>query len=772
MDTNRICPGCHKPLAADVPMGLCPECLLKAGFKTGGEPGATATSGFTPPTVAELTPLFPHLELVGFLGLGGMGAVYKARQPTLDRFVALKVLAPSVANQPGFAERFNREARALARLNHPNIVAVHDFGQAGTLHYLVMEFVEGANLRQIERLGPLSPEQALAIVPQICAALQFAHQEGIVHRDIKPENILLDSKGRVKITDFGIAKILGVSSGGRALTGAGDIVGTPHYMAPEQIEKPQAVDHRADIYSLGVVFYEMLTGELPLGKFQPPSQKVHVDVRLDEVVLRALEKEPERRYQQASEVKTRVETIASTPAAGSASPRTPEAHPGAANAPVISPLPVNTIAAVPAAPAHFPPAKITAPAVGLMVAAMYKLFGAFTAMFVLRGLAHGILETILGGFGTTSVLVLFKVVPAILILFGAFQMLRLKSYAWSLAAAIISIVACSLIGLPIGIWALVVLLQQDVREAFAAVPVAPPPPSHRGRGETVATVAAATVVLLAGVAVVSLLTFQTAAAVVREGGDGQKEEVRKPIEMTEPLTGEGRLSLDNVTGRIEITGWDRNEVSIHGVIHGSDRRGVESVRIDVDAQPNHVSIHTRQPSNLTGFPYSWLWFKKRYDEQVDYTVRVPRLASLEKIETVNGQILIEGVRGDISAVTVNGRTEVKGAAKRVSLSTVNGAIMVEVVSLASNQSVSCESVNGMIEATLPANSDAEISASTLNGGIRSEFPSLQPKREFPVGSNLKGKLGNGAAIVKATTLNGPITFHRGKEIVSGAAAQQ
>ena len=312
METERICPTCHKPLAPDVPLGLCPECLMKAGLNTGTEPGGEGPkgSGFVPPPVAEIAKLFPQLEVLEFVGKGGMGAVYKARQPNLDRFVALKILPPAAAGDPGFAERFNREARALARLNHPNIVAVHDFGQAGALHYLVMEFVDGGNLRQIERAGRLAPEQALAIVPQICEALQFAHNEGIVHRDIKPENILLDKKGRVKITDFGIAKMLGLTGEQAPLTGAGDVVGTPHYMAPEQIEKPRSVDHRADIYSLGVVFYEMLTGELPLGKFAPPSRKVQVDVRLDEVVLQALEKEPELRYQQASQVKTAVETIA------------------------------------------------------------------------------------------------------------------------------------------------------------------------------------------------------------------------------------------------------------------------------------------------------------------------------------------------------------------------------------------------------------------------------------------------------------------------------
>jgi TM2 domain-containing membrane protein YozV/predicted Ser/Thr protein kinase len=338
MDTIRICPNCQKTLPTDAPLGLCPDCLIKAGFPSGSGTAAPGP-GFTPPPVEEIAKLFPQLEIVCFLGKGGMGAVYKARQPALDRFVALKVLPPTVANDPGFAERFNREARALARLSHPNIVTIHDFGQAGGLHYLLMELVDGTNLRELERAGRLSPEQALAIVPQICEALQFAHNEGIVHRDIKPENLLVDKKGRVKITDFGIAKILGAPVDKVSLTGVKDIVGTPHYMAPEQIEQPQTVDHRADIYSLGVVFYEMLTGELPLGRFQPPSQKVQMDVRLDEVVLRSLEKEPGRRYQHVSEVKTEVETIAAK------APQSPPPIPAAAPA-----APVASIPPVPPVP--------------------------------------------------------------------------------------------------------------------------------------------------------------------------------------------------------------------------------------------------------------------------------------------------------------------------------------------------------------------------------------------------------------------------------------
>jgi predicted Ser/Thr protein kinase len=268
----------------------------------------TPPGGFVPPEPEQLAKQFPQLEILDLLGRGGMGAVYKARQPQLDRFVALKILPAQIGEDPQFAERFTREARALAKLNHPNIVAVYDFGTTEEgLFYFIMEFVDGPNLRHVIQGKELSPEQALAIVPQICDALQYAHEEEVVHRDIKPENVLLDKKGRVKIADFGLAKLLGVDTGGFTLTGTQQVMGTPHYMAPEQFDNPLAVDHRADIYSLGVVLYEMLTGELPIGRFAPPSQKVQIDVRLDEVVLKTLENKPDLRYQHASEVKTDVE---------------------------------------------------------------------------------------------------------------------------------------------------------------------------------------------------------------------------------------------------------------------------------------------------------------------------------------------------------------------------------------------------------------------------------------------------------------------------------
>ena len=326
MAEENHCLQCGAELPADTPQGQCPQCLMKLGLPTGAEvdkagntkptSDVTPPGGFVPPEPSVLAGQFPQLDIIELLGQGGMGAVYKARQKQLDRLVALKILPPEVGRTEAFAERFTREARSLAKLSHPGIVPVYEFGHTEDgLYYFIMEFIDGTDLRRVIQSGALSSEEALAIVPQICDALQFAHEEGIVHRDVKPENILLDKKGRVKIADFGLAKLLDRPSTVYTLTQAGQRMGTPHYMAPEQIEHPSRVDHRADIYSLGVVFYEMLTGELPLGMFAPPSQKVQVDVRLDQVVLHSLEKEPERRYQHASEVKSDIEIISAEPKA-------------------------------------------------------------------------------------------------------------------------------------------------------------------------------------------------------------------------------------------------------------------------------------------------------------------------------------------------------------------------------------------------------------------------------------------------------------------------
>ena len=253
MSDEKRCSQCGAALTADAPQGLCPACLLKRGFFTGDG----APTEYVPPAPAELARYFPELEILELIGRGGMGAVYKARQKNLDRLIALKILPFSVNRDPAFAERFAREARALAKLTHPNIVSVHDSGQTDGLFYFIMEFVDGMNLRQLLNSGRIAPKEALAIVPQICDALQYAHDKGIVHRDIKPENILLDKTGMVKIADFGLAKLMGREAKDLSITDTHDVMGTPHYMAPEQVEHPLDVDHRADIYSLGVVFYQI-----------------------------------------------------------------------------------------------------------------------------------------------------------------------------------------------------------------------------------------------------------------------------------------------------------------------------------------------------------------------------------------------------------------------------------------------------------------------------------------------------------------------------------
>jgi uncharacterized protein YndB with AHSA1/START domain/predicted Ser/Thr protein kinase len=269
-------------------------------------------AGFTPPTPAELAVRFPNLEVIELLGHGGMGIVYKGRQPFLDRLVAIKVIRPDLQTDDAFRERFLREARTLAKLRHPFIVTVFDVCQAGDLYGLVMEYVEGASLRQLLAGGSITQRDALDLVPQITEALQHAHEAGVVHRDIKPENVLVDPHGRVRLVDFGLATLFGPEALAR---GPDDerVVGTRCYMAPEQITMPEAVDHRADIFSTGVVFYEMLARELPGPDRVPPSQKAATDPRIDPIVLRALEPERDRRYQEARLMHRDITDLARTP---------------------------------------------------------------------------------------------------------------------------------------------------------------------------------------------------------------------------------------------------------------------------------------------------------------------------------------------------------------------------------------------------------------------------------------------------------------------------
>lgn len=268
------------------------------------------------PTPERLQEMLPGYEVIMMLGAGGMGAVYKGRQRSLDRLVAIKILPPEAAGdeESKFVERFKNEARTMAKLNHPGIVNVYDFGETseGQL-YFVMEFVDGTDVaKMILSQGKLPPEHALAITAHVCDALAYAHKHGVVHRDIKPANVLINMEGAVKVADFGLARMEepGQSSG---LTKTGVAMGTPDFVSPEALVMGSKVDGRADLYAVGVMLYNMLTGEVPRGFFQLPSQKTGSDPRFDGIVRRAMEQDREQRYQTAAEVRRDLDVILTMP---------------------------------------------------------------------------------------------------------------------------------------------------------------------------------------------------------------------------------------------------------------------------------------------------------------------------------------------------------------------------------------------------------------------------------------------------------------------------
>lgn len=450
MTDQENCPKCGEPLPPDVAPGHCPKCLMQVAFESEAPPlsgPATASSGQATQTwnLDELAALFPELEIIDQVGTGGMGVVYKAKQKQLDRLVAVKLVRPDLCDDPSFAERFTREARAMARLSHPAIINVFDFGQRENFYFFIMEFVDGANLRQLVRSGELDSKAALAVVPQICEALQYAHDAGIVHRDIKPENILLDKSGRVKIADFGLAKLVKPQPDDFTLTGTKQVVGTPHYMAPEQFEHPTEVDHRADIYSVGVVIYEMLTGELPLGRFAPPSERVQVDVRLDEIVLRALEKEPERRYQQVTEIKTGLESV---PASATAAP---SAKPTANKSAVDDESSESRI--------HVDLNNFKYPAWGLIATSAVDIIAFSICLFAVTFAPRA----------EEPLFVALLHIVGFFVYVGAREMQRRGSYRWAVAAAVLAMLPFhwgAIIGIPFGVWSLILLLKPGTKSEF------------------------------------------------------------------------------------------------------------------------------------------------------------------------------------------------------------------------------------------------------------------------------------------------------------------
>ena len=306
-----VCLKCQSPVNKN---GQCNLCLLQVGLDTSNRNQQIQHPDSKDlPTIDEISASFPQLTIQRLIGRGGMGAIYLARQTALDRQVAVKLISKEISNDVIFIERFEREARALAKLNHPHVVTVFDSGRTpdGTA-YLIMEFVEGINLREAIQSMPISADDAVEYISKMAMALQYAHEKGIVHRDIKPENVLLGEDGSLKIVDFGIAKILAGADGPvDNLTRTRQVLGTPHYLAPEHLDAHGQVDHRVDLYSLGVLFYELLTRKLPMGNFEQPSAiNPNVSSSIDRIVSKCMQRNPNLRYQTASELHEDLKALA------------------------------------------------------------------------------------------------------------------------------------------------------------------------------------------------------------------------------------------------------------------------------------------------------------------------------------------------------------------------------------------------------------------------------------------------------------------------------
>ena len=305
MPAPDTCPKCKAPLSSALLGSLCPRCLMVQASSI-RIPGSSRPRHLIPvPSPHELDSELDTFAVMGIIGRGGMGAVYEAFQPTLERTVAIKVMPVEGGDDIEFAERFSREARALAKLDHPNIVSIFDFGQGSKFFYFVMEYVDGTDLARRLADGPIPPEETADIMLAVCDAVAYAHGEGVTHRDLKPGNILLGQNGTVKIADFGLAKVRTPDLHefhDDQLTLTESQMGTPQYTAPELLQSgANQATARTDVYALGVVLYEMLTGLLPTGDFPLPSAKSKVRKDVDRAVLRAIAAEPEQRFASVDE---------------------------------------------------------------------------------------------------------------------------------------------------------------------------------------------------------------------------------------------------------------------------------------------------------------------------------------------------------------------------------------------------------------------------------------------------------------------------------------
>jgi tRNA A-37 threonylcarbamoyl transferase component Bud32 len=308
MTAAHFCPQCGKPLSSDAPQGLCPHCLLQAAVQEQSAFDSASPAASGPGAGAHLK-YFGDYELLEEIAHGGMGVVWKARQTTLNREVALKMIRAGALASPEEVQRFLREAEAAANLQHPNIVAIHEVGEHGGQHYFSMDYVAGRDLEALVKEGPLPPRRAATYVKTIAEAIHFAHQRGTLHRDLKPQNVLIDAADQPRITDFGLAKIMKDDS---RLTQTGTVMGSPSYMPPEQAAgRGCDIGPASDVYALGAILYELLTGRPPfrgttaLATLQqvldveptaPRKLKEDIPVDLETICLKCLEKAPSARY--------------------------------------------------------------------------------------------------------------------------------------------------------------------------------------------------------------------------------------------------------------------------------------------------------------------------------------------------------------------------------------------------------------------------------------------------------------------------------------------
>jgi hypothetical protein len=336
-DTGRLAP--EERQAVERHVALCPACCrtLEAVPEDGLVALLRASATETAAEVPAALVGHPRYRVLGVIGAGGMGVVYKAVHQHLGRVVALKVIHPHLLARPGLVERFEREARALARLRHPHIALAHDADHIGDLHFLVLEHVEGPSLdRVVQDRGPLPVREACEYIRQVAVGLEHAHEHGLVHRDVKPQNLLLTDQGQVKIIDFGLAHLAGAEDERVTPVSAPPLLGTPDYAAPEQARGPASVDARADLYGLGATLYYLLSGRPPfpggtaleklLAHQERPPQPIEelrpdVPPRLAALLARQLAKEPRHRPTTAAEVAGELSAVLAGSAGLPARPR-------------------------------------------------------------------------------------------------------------------------------------------------------------------------------------------------------------------------------------------------------------------------------------------------------------------------------------------------------------------------------------------------------------------------------------------------------------------